>query len=243
MRVVLVTDIHSNAVALEAVLTHAGTSGYDALWNMGDTVGYGPEPDAVITRLQNEPTTAVLGNHDAAVLGTLSTATFNPEARAAAEWTAANISEASLAYLRGLPETAIPHDVTLAHGTAADPLWEYLHTYTAAQNHFAAVTTRLSVVGHTHLPLLLRESSGGEINSTRPVDGDTLEIGEGRICINPGGVGQPRDGDPRACYALLNTEAATVTFHRVDYDVALTQTRMADAGLPPRLITRLQHGR
>lgn len=243
MRVALVSDIHANLPALDAVLTALGGVGLDALWNMGDTVGYGPEPDGVVTRLRAEGAICVMGNHDAAAVGLIDTTEFNPVAAEAAAWTARTLAAETKAYLSGLAKSRVEGNFSLAHGTLADPLWEYLTTVGAARNHFARQTTPTSFVGHTHLPLLIREGKDGHFASRTPDDGEVVELGEGRSCINPGSVGQPRDGDPRASYAVLDTAAGTVTFHRVVYDIATTQVRIRDAGLPEALASRLTRGR
>jgi diadenosine tetraphosphatase ApaH/serine/threonine PP2A family protein phosphatase len=132
---------------------------------------------------------------------------------------------------------------TIVHGTLRNPVWEYLSTFEAAEAHFRGMETPYSVVGHTHLPLIVREVSPGRVEAFTPNPGLTFELGEERLSINPGGVGQPRDGDPRASYAILDTDAGTVSFRRVEYDIALTQQRMVSAGLPEALAARLEFGR
>ena len=225
MRIALLSDVHSNMAALEAVLAHAKGQGYEAVWHLGDVVGYGPDPDAVIARMIEEGAVGVMGNHDAAVAGIIGLEAFNERAAEAASWTMGAVSKASLAYLSALPRMVEDGPYTRVHGTANDPMWEYLSTYDSAQRHFESVRTPYSVVGHTHLPLVVREIEGGGVEATAPEDGECVELGEGPVCVNPGGVGQPRDGDPRSSYALLDSEACTVTFHRVAYDIAETQRR------------------
>ena len=243
MRVALLSDVHSNVAALDAVLAHAREQRYEAVWHMGDLVGYGPDPDAVIARMIEEGAVGVMGNHDAAVAGIIGLEAFNERAAEAARWTMGAVSKASLAYLSALPRMVEDGPYTRVHGTANDPMWEYLSTYDSAQRHFESVRTPYSVVGHTHLPLVVREIEGGAVGATAPENGECVELGEGPVCLNPGGVGQPRDGDPRSCYALLDTDEGHVTFHRVEYDIALTQARMRERGLPVMLIERLTLGR
>lgn len=243
MRIALLSDVHSNMAALEAVLAHAKGQGYEAVWHLGDLVGYGPDPDEVIARMVEEGAVGVMGNHDAAVAGIIGLEAFNERAAEAASWTMGAVSKASLAYLSALPRMVEDGPYTRVHGTANDPMWEYLSTYDSAQRHFESVRTPYSVVGHTHLPLVVREIEGGGVEATAPEDGECVELGEGPVCLNPGGVGQPRDGDPRSAYALLDSEACTVTFHRVEYDIAETQRRMRECGLPVMLIERLAVGR
>lgn len=243
MRVALLSDVHANLAALEAVLADADAENYDAVWHMGDLVGYGPQPDAVIERMVLAGAGCVMGNHDAAAVGAISLEQFNPLAAQAIRWTMGHISDASVEYLSALPEVLSDPVYTRVHGTARNPLWEYLSTFEAAKGHFDALTTPYSIVGHTHLPLVVREVAPGRVDAWTPTDGECVELGEERLCINPGGVGQPRDGDPRSCYAMLDSEAGTVTFKRIEYNIAETQRRMREAGLPRMLVERLALGR
>ena len=243
MRIALVSDIHANLAAFDAVLAAAEAERADSVWCMGDIVGYGAEPDDVVTRLREVGAQSVMGNHDAAALDQIPLEDFNKVAAIAARWTADVISPETRDYLAALPLTLSDGFATRCHGTLANPIWEYLASYDAATGHFAAQQTPCSVVGHTHIPVLIRELHPGEFDAVMPKDGETVELGQGKLCINPGGVGQPRDGDPRACWALLDTEAATVTFHRTDYDIVTTQRLIREAGLPEQLAARLALGR
>lgn len=243
MRIALLTDIHANLQALDAVLADAHAIGFDTVWQMGDIVGYGPDPDAVIARLAEVGATGVLGNHDAAAIGRLPLSDFNHLAAAANRWTAGVLSEDSKEYLRRLPPVRREGEFTLVHGSLRDPLWEYLVTHDAARAHFALQETSYSIVGHTHVPLLAEEAAGAGIEAESPGHDDIVKLDGRKLFVNPGGVGQPRDGDPRACYALLDTVAGSVTFRRVEYDIPATQKRMCDCGLPEPLILRLARGR
>ncbi len=239
MRVAVVTDIHSNLPALEAVLEACAP--YDALWVMGDVVGYGPYPDEVVARLRKEHAVAVRGNHDAAVLGELDTHVFNDEARLAVEWTSERIGTTARHWLDGLPETREEGEFTLAHGSPRDPLWEYLVSVPLARRNLAHVTTPHAIVGHTHVPLVFRED-GTRVEVIHPRAGTRIELDERRCILNPGGVGQPRDGDPRACAMVMDTEARTAEWLRVPYPVERIQNRMRRLGLPARLADRLALG-
>jgi predicted phosphodiesterase len=239
MRVAILTDIHANLPALEAVLE--ACTPYDAVWVMGDIVGYGPYPDDVVARLRKEQAVAVRGNHDAAVLGDLDTSVFNEDARLAVEWTADRIGTSSRHWLEGLPETRVEGDFTLVHGSPRDPLWEYLITVPLARRNLSYFDTPYAIVGHTHVPRVYRDD-GGHIEVIAPRDRSRISLDERRCILNPGGVGQPRDGDPRACAMILDTETATVEWLRVAYPVERVQARMRRAGLPPRLAERLSHG-
>jgi predicted phosphodiesterase len=243
MRVAVMSDVHANLAALEAVLADAEALHADALWHLGDLVGYGPDPDRVIEIMGIEGAICVMGNHDAAAAGVIGTEWFNPAAARAACWTAETITEASRRWLANLPRIDQEGFWTLAHGTLRDPLFEYLSTFESARGHFETMPTPYSCVGHTHLPLVVREVAPGQLDAFAPGDSDVIELGEERLCFNPGGAGQPRNGDPRASYALLDTDAGSITFRRVDYDFCVTQQRMVEAGLPEPLVARLAVGR
>jgi diadenosine tetraphosphatase ApaH/serine/threonine PP2A family protein phosphatase len=239
MRIAVLSDIHGNLPALEAVL--AALTPFEAVWQLGDIVGYGPEPDEVVARLSDAGAIGVRGNHDAAAIGELDTASFNPDARAAVLWTAGLISGTTRSWLTALPLTVVQGDFTLAHGSPRDPIWEYLLTTPAARANLALLSTPHALVGHTHVPLVFREEDG-MIETLAPSHGSTLQLDGRRTLINPGSVGQPRDGDPRASAAIIDTDSRVVEWHRVAYDVATTQARMRAAGLPRRLVDRLERG-
>jgi predicted phosphodiesterase len=242
MRIAVISDIHSNLRALEAVLGAVGE--VDAIWHLGDTVGYGPEPQAVVERLRAAGAIGVRGNHDDAGGGGSSIEFFNPDGLRAMEWTRSNIDEATKLYLAGLPERRVPDglDFTLAHGSPSDPIWEYLDSPEAAQANLAAFETPYCLVGHTHVPRVFRESRGRM--KAAAVDGETLlELDGRRMILNPGSVGQPRDRDPRSSYMLIDTAAGHAAWHRVAYDVAATQAAIVAAGLPLHLARRLSSGR
>jgi predicted phosphodiesterase len=242
VRVALLSDIHSNLPALEAVLAHAADRGFDALWVIGDIVGYGPEPDAVVERLRALDAVCVMGNHDAAVCGLASLEDFNPLAAAAASWTSGHISDDTRAFLAALPRVRREGRFTLVHGSLRDPLWEYLSTGEAANVHLDLQETRYSVVGHTHIPLVIQRRADG-LHAFQPDEAVECDLGDALQVINPGSAGQPRDGDNRVAYALLETNVPTVCFYRVPYDIAATQGRMREVRLPEPLAARLSAGR
>jgi len=241
--VLLISAVHANLAALDAVLADPEAARTDATWHLGDLVGYGPQPNEVVARLRELGAANILGNHDAAAVGLLPTRDFNQFAAHAAAWTTDQLDESSRDYLAALPRIAATHDVTRVHGSLRDPLWEYLTTVEAAREHFARQETDLSAVGHTHIPLALSLTLSGSLTAEEPGDGETLDLTGARWCLNPGSVGQPRDSDPRAAFALLDTSQRRVTFRRVEYDIAGTQALMAAAGLPDPLVRRLQYGR
>ena len=244
VRIAIVTDIHANLAAFEAVLRHAeGAGRLDALWCLGDTVGYGPHPNECLALLRRYECRAVAGNHDLAACGRMGTEEFNEAAAEAARWTAEQLTDASRSYLRGLPLVVCEGDFTLVHGSLRWPEWEYLLSGEQAQAHLELQRTPYGLVGHSHLPFVCRAQKGGPPTLVRAGDGERVELGKERLILNPGGVGQPRDGDPRAAYALYESDAGLVTFCRVEYDVAATQRAMEAARLPRWLSERLSHGR
>ncbi len=242
MRVAVLSDIHANGLALEAILAHAAERGHDATWVAGDLVGYGPDPDAVVERLDALGAICVMGNHDAAALGRLPLEDFNDNAAAAVRWTQDHTSEATRSYLAALPEVRGEGDFTLVHGTLRQPLWEYMTTRDTAEAHLRLQETPYSIVGHTHFQLIA-SLADGRLAHESPEGGETFPLGDGPLVINPGGAGQPRDHDVRVGYALLDLDARNVQFFRVPYDIAATQQRMRAAGLPELLAARLGVGR
>jgi len=241
MQILIISDIHANLSALDSVLESAGE--IDAVWCLGDLVGYGPDPNECVERVRNLTNlTCIIGNHDAAVLDQIDSATFNPEARLAIQWTQQALSRSSLAFLGGLPEKVVAEDVTLAHGSPRQPVWEYLLDSRTATHNFAHFDTPFCFVGHTHLPVLYDQRNGlGSAHITVPEPGTLIKI-QPRAIINPGSVGQPHDRDPRAAYAIYDSEAHTWGYHRVPYDIPADQKRMIAVGLPERQIHRLSAG-
>jgi diadenosine tetraphosphatase ApaH/serine/threonine PP2A family protein phosphatase len=247
MRISVLSDVHANLAALEAVLAHAAAeNALDEVWALGDLVGYGAQPSACLALLREHPLRAVAGNHDLAAIGAIGIEAFNPTAAAANRWTAQQLSEEDRAFLGGLERTIIDAPFSLAHGSLRDPVWEYVITTIAALHQFAAMTTAYSFVGHTHVPLVISEQGGRDATLgpvIEPGAGEVVALDKARLILNPGSVGQPRDGDPRAAYAVYDRDSARVQFHRVEYDIARTQREIAAAGLPQSLVTRLAVGR
>jgi diadenosine tetraphosphatase ApaH/serine/threonine PP2A family protein phosphatase len=239
MRVAVLSDIHSNLVALDAVLSHAGS--VDAIWHLGDVVGYGPEPDAVVARLIERNATGVRGNHDAAAIGGREIDWFNADARAAAEWTRETITAGTRTWLAAQPERAAVDDITLVHGSPRDPLREYITDGMAAGENLDVLETRHGLHGHTHVPVAW-VAAPDRIVLVHAQNELRLELEPHRTLLNPGSVGQPRDGDPRAAYLVLDLEDRMVTWHRVAYDVGPVQAAIRAAGLPGRLADRLAFG-
>jgi diadenosine tetraphosphatase ApaH/serine/threonine PP2A family protein phosphatase len=240
MRYLIISDIHSNLAAFEAVLADAGS--FDKVWCLGDVVGYGPDPNECVEQLRALPHVCVVGNHDWAALGKMDTEDFNPDAKRACLWTREQLSPSNLEYLETLPKSLVEEGFTLVHGSPRHPIWEYiLHTPTAKAN-FEYFDTRFCFVGHTHIPVIYRDHPNQACDTLTPSLDDPLVLGEERLIINPGSVGQPRDGDPRASYAILDSAEHTLEFRRIPYPIEITQARMVDKSLPVRLIIRLAYG-
>jgi len=242
VRYLVISDIHANLTALETVLEDAPE--FDELWCLGDLVGYGPKPNECINRVRDFPHTSLAGNHDWAALGKLDLSSFNAIARVANEWTQEQLTSSARTYLNGLHPSLQRGDFALAHASPREPVWEYImDTSTACQN-FEYFPLPFCLVGHTHVPVYFElDEERGRCEAMLPPLPEPLELGPRRAIINPGSVGQPRDGDPRASYALLDTDEMTWTFHRVAYPVAVTQEQMRARNLPQRLIDRLEIGR
>ncbi|MGB0388626.1 MAG: metallophosphoesterase family protein [Ardenticatenaceae bacterium] len=251
MRYLILSDIHANLVALEAVLQAVDLNAIDEVWCLGDVVGYGPNPNECVDRMRELATVCLVGNHDWAALGNIDPEEFNDFARKALEWTQEKLTPESLAFLESLEgrQDHVHPDFTLAHGSPRNPIWEYLLYPTSAAENFAFFETRFCLVGHTHKPMIFQQEIVGPedylIQAFLPSTDVGLPIGQledVRLIINPGSVGQPRDQDPRAAYAIYDDDGGEFTFYRVGYDIGETQWRMEKAGLPKRLVERLAYG-
>ena len=241
MRVLVLSDIHANLAALEAVIDAAGE--FDAAWCLGDIVGYGPSPNECVDRVRELPNLICLqGNHDAAAVGTLPLNSFNYEARASIEWLHRTLTEEASVFLKGLPTRSTQDNFTLVHASPRKPLLEYLLDTRAAAENFEYFESDFCFVGHTHIPMLFSLPAGGQdVHLITSPDSGSFSL-EPRSIINPGSVGQPRDHDPRGAFAILDYEAATCDFQRVEYDIHSVQRLMLAAELPKRNITRLESG-
>lgn len=239
MRVAVLSDIHANLAALDAVLASLGS--VDAVWHLGDVVGYGPEPDGVVERLVEIGAVGVRGNHDAAAAGGDEIEWFNPDARRAMEWTRGRIAGSTRAWLAALPERHGEGDFSLVHGSPREPTWEYIVSVPIARANLATLTTSFGLFGHTHLPMVFAEHDG-RVEQIEPSDGSSFSLDGRRALVNPGSVGQPRDGIVTASYLVLDTGARRCTWHRTAYDVGSVQAAMSEAGLPARLVERLSYG-
>jgi predicted phosphodiesterase len=241
MRVAVVSDIHSNLHALEAALAAIEAEAPDELWCLGDVVGYGPRPNECCAAIAQRADLSLAGNHDLVVLGTLDMSDFAGEAAAAAIWTRGVLGDDARSFLASLEPRSKRGDVALFHGSGRDPVWEYVLSDDAAWWTFQATPEPLVLVGHSHVPLMI--SFDGEVlEGGLAEDGAEVDLSGKRWLLNPGSVGQPRQGDPRAAYLLLDLDTQRATFRRVEYDVERTQAEMHDAGLPEMLAARLALG-
>ena len=243
MRLAVLSDIHSNLVALDAVLDDlARAPAVDEVWACGDIVGYGPQPNEVIGRLKERNARAVMGNHDGAAVGLVEVAWFNDAAAVAIEWTAEVLTAESREYLAALPQRRVEGSLTSVHGSPRDPIWEYVTSAAVAAASMGAFETRICLFGHTHFPMVYAQDDDG-MRETIGTPGPATALPGGRLMLNPGSVGQPRDGDPASAYLLVDLDAQTLEFRRVPYDIERTQALMREARLPTWLAERLSHGR
>jgi diadenosine tetraphosphatase ApaH/serine/threonine PP2A family protein phosphatase len=240
MRVAVISDVHANEEALDVVLQEIDAWAPDAVWCLGDVVGYGPAPNRCCELVSERADLCLIGNHDLVALGTLDVEDFNEEAAAAALWTRAALEERWRAYLSGLESSASVREAELFHASPRDPVWEYVLSAEAA--YFSLLTTKapLVLVGHSHVALAIGLEDADLHGGLQPA-GSEIEL-DGRWLINPGSVGQPRDGDPRAAWLELDTDQRLARFHRVAYPIERTQARMREYGLPESLAARLAHG-
>ena len=239
MRAAVISDVHSNLVALEAVLEAVGLEEPDEIWCLGDLVGYGPHPNECCQRIAETVDVCLAGNHDLGVIGQIDLGVFSPEAAAAATWTQAVISDESHEYLASLPTGTETELASLVHASPRDPVWEYVLSWDQAADAFALAQRGLILVGHTHAALHFSDPESGEWGLAP--EGTTLELDRPRL-LNPGSVGQPRDGDPRAAWLIVDFGRAVATFRRVNYDVSATQSAIRKAELPETLAVRLATG-
>jgi len=246
VRVAVLSDVHANLHALEAVLAEVDAGGFDELWCLGDVVGYGPRPNECAALLRERATVCLAGNHDLVVLGKIAMAAFADDAGVAALWTQSALDAEARAFLETLEPVATRPGAELFHGSPRDPVWDYVLSEAAALHSFAATSEPLVLVGHSHVALEL-SNDGLSLHGGQAEAGLRLDLGGPRRLLNPGSVGQPRDGDPRAAWLELEkTEidngSGWATFRRTAYPVELTQGEMRAQGLPENLAGRLASG-
>jgi diadenosine tetraphosphatase ApaH/serine/threonine PP2A family protein phosphatase len=241
MRVAVISDVHANEHALTSVLDAIDAAAPREIWCLGDTVGYGPAPNRCCALVAERAAVALIGNHDLVVLDRLDTSEFNNEAAAAAQWARERLDDDARAWLESLDPSAKRDDVALFHASARDPVWEYVLSGETALASLEVTEEPLVLVGHSHVALAIGVVGRSLAGGLAPA-GTTVDLASGRWLLNPGSVGQPRDGDPRAAWIELDLNARSARFHRVEYDVGRTQAEIRDAGLPEPLAARLAEG-
>ena len=241
MRVAVITDIHANVHALTAVLAAIDAEPPDAIWCLGDLVGYGPRPNECVRAVRERADVCLCGNHDLGVLGRLDLDDFTGDAADAAIWTRGVLGDEERGFLESLEPQARLAEAALFHASARDPVWEYVLSEEAALASLHLTTEPVVLVGHSHVALALVETDEGLLGGLAP-GGAEVELEVGRWLLNPGSIGQPRDGDPRAAWLLIDFDHGLATFRRTAYDVAATQAEIRDAGLPESLAVRLASG-
>jgi diadenosine tetraphosphatase ApaH/serine/threonine PP2A family protein phosphatase len=241
LRVAVISDVHGNLYALEAVLEAVEADAPDEIWSLGDVVGYGPRPNRCCELVQEHARIGLAGNHDLGVLGSLDLDEFSYDAAYSARWTQTVLSDSSRTYLEGLPPLAKADGVELFHASPTDPVWDYVLTAEAALVALELTEEPVVLVGHSHVALAI-QLDGDTLDGGLAHAGHEADLAGGRWLLNPGSVGQPRDGDPRAAYVLLDFEGRMAEFRRVPYPVERTQDEIRERKLPDALAERLAHG-
>jgi diadenosine tetraphosphatase ApaH/serine/threonine PP2A family protein phosphatase len=246
VRVAAISDIHSNLPALEAVLEAIDDAGVEEIWCLGDVIGYGAEPDECADLARERCDLCLVGNHDLAVLGVLDIASFSEAAAAAVAWTRENVAERTLEMLRELEPSGEREGIAAFHASPRDPIWEYVLSAEQANANLDVQAARIALIGHSHVSLFFvrptADEEDSDIRGAQSSDDTLLDLSTGHWLINPGSVGQPRDGDPRAAWLELDTDEQSARFHRVHYDVERAAASIVAAGLPRRLADRLHVG-
>jgi diadenosine tetraphosphatase ApaH/serine/threonine PP2A family protein phosphatase len=244
VRVAILTDIHSNLPALESVLAAIDEAGIEKRWCLGDVVGYGAQPDDCAKLVSERCELSLVGNHDLAVTGEISTEVFSASAAAAVEWTRSNCEESTLEFLKSLKPQDTEHEVGLYHASPRDPVWEYVLAVDQARECMADQSARVSLIGHSHVALWFSDGEGlpGADGGGQAEGGREIDLSSDRWLLNPGSVGQPRDGDPRAAWLELDTDEWKGTYHRVQYDIDSAAGPIREASLPAHLADRLYVG-
>jgi predicted phosphodiesterase len=242
VRVAIISDIHGNLHALEAVLAAIDDEAPEAIWCLGDLVGYGPQPNRCCELVAARATVCLVGNHDLGVLGRLDLEDFSQDAAVSARWTREELDDASRSFLESLEPKGVAEGIGLYHGSPRDPVWEYVLTPEAVVAALSLAPEPLVLVGHTHVPLALRLRAGGLEGGLAPGGAEIAVPVEQRWLLNPGSVGQPRDTDPRAGYLMLDVGARRAAFRRIEYPVERTQAEIRERGLPEALAARLEQG-
>ena len=242
MKVAVISDIHANRQAFEAVLEEIAASDAAELWCLGDLVGYGADPDACVALARNHAAVCLAGNHDMAVTGEIPMDEFSRGASLAAQWTQEVISAENLQFLSSLRPQGQEGPVGLYHASPRDPVWEYVLSALLAELCLDSQDQRIGLIGHSHVALAFVREQGEPATGEPRRAGAELDISSGEWLLNPGSVGQPRDGDPRAAWLLLDLDGQSVSFRRTEYDVTGAAAAIRAARLPDSLAERLEYG-
>jgi predicted phosphodiesterase len=242
LRIALLSDVHGNLPAFRAVLDDLDSVGADQVWCLGDLVGYGAQPDGCVALARERCDLCLAGNHDLVVTGAIDIADFSASAAAAAVWTREHISDESLTFLKGLASSEPDHEIGLYHASPRDPVWEYVLSTWQAGECMDAMESRIGAIGHSHVALFFFRNEGKPVGGA-PAPADTeRDLSEGKWLLNPGGVGQPRDGDSRAAWLMVDTDMWTASWRRVEYPIDEAAEAIEAAGLPTVLADRLYAG-
>ncbi|HEV7845681.1 MAG TPA: metallophosphoesterase family protein [Thermoleophilaceae bacterium] len=242
MRIALLSDVHGNLPAFEAVLADVDEQAVDAVWCLGDLVGYGAQPDGCVELARRRCDLTLAGNHDLVVTGDIPISDFSASAATAARWTQETITAETLEFLKGLRPSDPGREPALFHASPRDPVWEYVLSTWQAEECLETMDARVAAVGHSHVALWFTRDESGKVSGATADAGYEQDLSSGRWLVNPGGVGQPRDGDPRAAWLLLDTDTWIATWRRVEYPIEQAARAIEEAGLPRVLAQRLYNG-
>ena len=242
MLIALLSDVHGNLPAFEAVLDDVDSEGAEEIWCLGDLVGYGAQPDDCVALARERCNLSLAGNHDLVVTGELPITDFSSSAAAAARWTQEKIAEGTMAYLKGLEPSDPARQPALYHASPRDPVWEYVLSTWQADECMDLTDARVAAIGHSHVALWFQRAEDGKVMGAAAEAEEERDLSAGEWLLNPGGVGQPRDGDPRAAWLLLDTETWKATWRRVEYPIDEAAAAIEEAGLPRVLAERLYSG-
>jgi diadenosine tetraphosphatase ApaH/serine/threonine PP2A family protein phosphatase len=242
MRIAILSDVHGNLPAFEAVLGDIEDESVEEVWCLGDLVGYGAQPDDCVQLARDRCDLSLAGNHDLVVTGDIPISDFSASAATAARWTQETIADETLDYLKGLRPADADRQPALYHASPRDPVWEYVLSTWQAEECFDVMDARVAAVGHSHVALWFSRDDEGNMSGATAEAGGTQDLSGGRWLVNPGAVGQPRDGDPRAAWLLLDTSTWTAEWRRVEYPIEEAARAIEEAGLPAVLAERLYSG-
>jgi predicted phosphodiesterase len=241
-RIALISDVHGNLPALESALAAIAEQEVDAIWCLGDLVGYGAQPNECVELAARSVELCLIGNHDLVVIDRLDVSDFSQNAAVAAQWTKGELGEEARGYLEKLEPADEGRAIGLFHGSPRDPVWEYVLSSMAADDCIDAMDARVGAVGHSHVALAFWRKEGAPTAGAQSEAGTQLDLSADGWLVNPGSIGQPRDGDPRASWIVLDLDSWQATWHRAEYDIDRAAEAIRAAGLPKQLADRLYYG-